>query len=119
LVWCTKYRRKALREGADETVKAYLTELCACHSYDLSAIEVMEDHVHLFLSFSPKLSISSVVKDLKGSSARYMFVKHPEIKRFLWGGHMWNPSYYVGTAGSVSKEAIQRYIEEQRTSEQS
>jgi putative transposase len=44
-----------------------------------------------------------------------LFLKHPEIKRFLWGGHLWNPSYYAGTAGGVSKEAILRYIEGQKT----
>jgi putative transposase len=98
-----------------ESTKSFLTELCSCHDYPLHSIEVMEDHLHVFVSFTPKLSISSVVKDLKGSSARMLFLKHPEIKRFLWGGHLWNPSYYVGTAGGVSKESIQRYIEEQKT----
>ena len=105
-----------MKGAVQESARSFLLELCRTHSYECHALEIMEDHIHLFISFGPRRSVADVVKDLKGSSARYLFLTHPEIKRFLWGGHLWNPSYYVGTAGSVSKEAIQAYIEEQKTS---
>ena len=54
---------------------------------------------------------ADAIKILKGSTARKLFVKFPELKKQLWGGHLWSPSYYVGTAGNVSSETIQKYIE--------
>ena len=56
-------------------------------------------------------SVADAIKILKGSTARKLFVKFPELKKQLWGGHLWSPSYYVGTAGNVSSETIQKYIE--------
>lgn len=46
--------------------------------------------------------------------ARKLFVMFPELKKKLWKGHLWNPSYYVGTAGDVSRETIKKYIELQK-----
>jgi len=75
----------------------------------LLALEVMADHVHAFLSAPLKIAPAVIAKILKGSTARQLFVKHPEL------GHLWNPSYYVGTTGEVSSEIIRRYIEAQKT----
>ena len=85
--------------------------ICLKHDYRLLSLEIQPDHVHLFISFSPALSIATVVKILKGSLARKLFLEFPELKKQLWGGHLWSPSYYVGTAGNVSAETIRRYIE--------
>jgi putative transposase len=56
-----------------------------------------------------------LVKILKGASARRLFVRHPELKRHLWRGHLWNPSYYVGTVGDMSADVVARYIASQKT----
>jgi putative transposase len=56
-----------------------------------------------------------LVKILKGASARRLFVRHPELKRHLWRGHLWNPSYYVGTVGEMSADVVARYIASQKT----
>lgn len=72
----------------------------------------------MFISFfppPPAISPAVIAKILKGTSARRLFMAHPELKKQLWGGHLWNPSYYVGTAGHVSAETIKRYIKEQKT----
>jgi len=55
-----------------------------------------------------------MIKALKGVSARFLFKEHPELKSQLWGGHLWNPSYYVGTVGHISEETVKRYIESQK-----
>ncbi|MDN5294034.1 MAG: REP-associated tyrosine transposase [Eubacteriales bacterium] len=114
-VWSTKCRRKVLLPPVDETLKKAITALCAEHGYELLALEVMPDYVHVFLSAPPKIAPAVIAKVLKGSTARTLFVKHPELRKKLWGGHLWNPSYYVGTAGQVSSDTIRRYIETQRT----
>lgn len=75
------------------------------------SLEVQPDHIHLFVSIPPATSVADAIKILKGSTARKLFVKFPELKKQLWGGHLWSPSYYVGTAGNVSSETIQKYIE--------
>jgi putative transposase len=76
--------------------------------------EVMPDHVHLFITMHPKFSPADIVKIFKGITAKKLFEMHPELKRKLWNGHLWNPSYYVGTCGDTTKEIIQKYIEMQK-----
>jgi len=83
-------------------------------SFVVSEIEVGEqDHVHIFASAHPKISPSYIVKVLKGITARKILVRYPEVKDKLWKGHLWNPSYYIETIGSISEEAIKKYIETQ------
>lgn len=114
-VWSTKYRKSVLVPPVDETLKAIFRQTADKHGYDLLNMEVMPDHVHLFLSARPAISPAVIAKVLKGASARRLFMAYPCLKHQLWVGHLWNPSYYVGTAGHVSAETIKRYIEEQKT----
>ena len=72
-----------------------------------------EDHIHIFASAHPKTSPSYIVKMIKGISARLIFLEFPELKHKLWKGHLWNPSYYIETIGSVSVSAIRKYIDNQ------
>lgn len=116
-VWSVKYRRKVLVDEVATTTKEVLLTLCEKQGYEVRAIEIMPDHVHLFISVEPKVPLTEVAKAIKGGSARMIFTKHPELRNKLWKGHLWNPSYFVGTAGNVSAETIQRYIENQTLKE--
>ena len=111
VVWCPKYRRKVLIGKVSEFLTAQLTEICELRQWPILALEVQPDHIHLFLSIPPSIAVADAVKILKGTTARKLFVEFPELKQSLWGGHLWSPSYYVGTAGNVSAEIIRRYIE--------
>ena len=75
--------------------------------------EVMEDHIHLVVSFPPNKSISTVMKALKGASAREWFQQFPETKKELWKGSLWSGSYFVSTVGNVSKEVVMQYVQDQ------
>ena len=75
---------------------------------------VMPDHVHLLLDCKPQFRISDMVKILKGNTARWLFMKRPELKKSLWGGHLWNPSYCAVTVSDRSREQVTRYIESQK-----
>jgi len=99
-VWSTKYRKPVLLPPVDAKAKEVLARLAEEHEYDVLSMEVMPDHVHIFLSAPPAVSPAIIAKVLKGASARQLFVAFPQLKRRLWGGHLWNPSYYVGTARS-------------------
>jgi len=77
--------------------------------------EVMPDHVHLFITAHPKFSPSQIVKILKGITAKQLLEKFPTLRKQMYNrGHLWNPSYYCGTMGDVTKDIILRYIEMQK-----
>ena len=111
VVWCPKYRRSVLTCTVAESLSALLSEVCEENNWKILNLEIQPDHIHLFVSIPPSKSVSEAVKRLKGTTARKLFLKHPELKKQLWDGHLWSPSYYVGTAGNVSAETIRRYIE--------
>lgn len=111
VVWCPKYRRSVLIGTVAESLSALLSEVCEENNWKILNLEIQPDHIHLFVSIPPSKSVSEAVKRLKGTTARKLFLKHPELKKQLWDGHLWSPSYYVGTAGNVSAETIRRYIE--------
>ena len=102
----------------ETTVKEFLEDQIATiaetKGHEVLALEVTPDHVHLFVSASPFDSPTGIVKVFKGVTALRLFKKFPELRDKYWKGKLWSPSYYVGTAGHVSAETIQKYIEEQR-----
>ena len=75
----------------------------------------MPDHVHLFVTAHPKWAPATLTKIFKGVTAKKLFEKFPQLKEKLWKGHLWNPSYYIGTVGDTTKQVIQKYVELQRT----
>ena len=77
-------------------------------------MEVLPDHVHIFVSAHPKIAPSYIVKMLKGISARKLFSKYPELQKQLYNGHLWNSSFYIETIGSISEDTIKKYIELQK-----
>lgn len=116
LVWVTKYRKsmfytKEKRNFILETLEGI------SKGSDVTVIEseVLPDHVHMVVSFPPSKSISSVMKSLKGSSAREWFKEYPLTKKELWGGSLWAASFFASTVGDVSKEIVLDYVQEQLT----
>ena len=73
-----------------------------------------EDHVHCFVSAPPKLSVTQIVKYLKGISGNILLKEFPQLRKFLWKGQLWNGSYFCETIGSTSEENILKYIERQK-----
>jgi putative transposase len=114
VVWSVKYRRKILSEDVGLYLKELVQQIAADKGFTVHLFECGEgDHVHCFVSGPPKLSITDIVKYLKGITGRKLFEQFPEIREKLWKGQLWNHSYYVETIGSVSEENIRRYIEKQ------
>jgi putative transposase len=111
-VWCTKYRKPVLSHA--KNIVEIFEDICQQYSWTIKAIEIMSDHVHLFISTPPFDSPSKIAKLLKGISARKIFKLFPLLRKELWEGHLWSPSYYCGTAGTVSSSTIEHYISSQR-----
>ena len=114
IVWSTKYRRKVLTPKIEKRLKEILINVAIEKGFEIAEIEVGTlDHVHVFVSAIPKISISYIAKMMKGISGRLLLKEFPEISKELWNGELWNPSYYVETIGSISEDAIKKYIQEQ------
>ena len=117
VVWSVKYRRKIL----NAQVEKYLKDIVQQIAHEIGFIVQMfeggeQDHVHCFITAPPKLSVTTIVKYLKGITGRKLYEQFPEIRNKLWKGQLWNHSYYCETIGSVSEENIKRYIEKQSKS---
>ena len=109
IVWSTKYRRKVLTSEIEKRLKEILINVGKEKGFDIAEIEVRQlDHVHVYVSAIPKISISYIAKMMKGISGRLLLKEFPEISKELW-----NSSYYVETIGSVSEDAIRKYIHNQ------
>jgi putative transposase len=110
LVWCPKRRKKVLVGGIRQRLEELVREVCAEKGVDIVAMEVMPDHVHLFVSTHPDMSIVDVIRYIKGRSSRCLREEFPELLKLP---SLWTHSYFVSTAGNVSSETIRRYIEAQ------
>jgi putative transposase len=111
IVWAPKYRKWILRGDLRDFVEQYIKEIAISNDFEIEEMQIAEDHVHIFLGFPPKYSISNVVKRLKGASARAIFERYPEVKRELWGGEFWEDGYFARTVGDkVTKDMIKKYI---------
>lgn len=113
-VWPVKYRRNVLVGDVAETLADLHVSIAQDKGFVLNTQEVMPDHVHLFVTAHPKFAPATIVKIVKGISAKKLFEQYPDLRKQLWKGHLWNPSYYVGTCGDTTKDVIQKYIETQK-----
>ena len=117
VVWSVKRRRKVITPKIESFLRDTALAVAEEKGFTIHLFESGEmDHIHCFVSAPPKLSITVLMKYLKGITGRKLFEAHPEIRSKLCKGELWNHSYYVETIGSVSEENIRRYIESQSKS---
>lgn len=110
LVWSTKYRYEVLRGDIQVRCRDLIRQ--SCDSLDIQILKgvVSKDHVHLHISYPPKLSISDIMKRLKGRSAKLLLVEYSELKKRYWGGHLWGIGYGAWSTGNITDEMIQEYL---------
>ena len=110
IVWCVKYRRKVLSPEISERLYQLLRAIGEEKGFSVVDCKVGEnDHIHCFVSAPPKLSVTAVVKYLKGISGNTLLKEYPELRKQLWNG-----SYFCESIGSVSEGNILKYIERQK-----
>ena len=113
IVLVTKYRRRIfITDYMKSVLEVVFRDIAKNKGYVIQAIRILEEHVHMFLSVKPSQSLPDVFRNLKGISARIMFQLFPEIKQKLWAGHLWSRGKFIRSAGAVTSETIERYIEE-------
>lgn len=114
LVFPAKYRREVFTDAVSETLKQVCLEISARFEIHFVEIGMDEDHVHFLIQSVPILSISRIVTIMKSITAREIFQKHNEVKKFLWGGNLWTSGYYANTVSEYANaESIQQYIANQ------
>ena len=112
VVWCPKYRRSVLIDGADEALKRVVARVCLARDVELIELEVMPDHVHLHVDVDPQYGIHRLVKEIKGSSSRELRAAFPFLKRRL--PTLWTNSYFVSSVGGAPLAVVKQYIENQK-----
>ena len=117
-VWIPKYRKLILKGEVAEGLKEIFAGIAERYEMEIDTLEVMPDHVHIFLIAPPKYSPSRVVQILKSISAREVFRRYPWLREQLWGGELWGYGYFVRSVGDeVTAEVIRRYIKLQHVDE--
>ena len=114
LVWIPRYRKKVLVGHVEARLKELLAEIARQYRFEILAVEVMPDPVHLFVSPPVKFSPAEIVGLFKGITSRRLKIQFESLRRQYWGTNatLWEKGYCVGTTGHVGPETIKRYIEE-------
>ena len=113
-VWVTKYRYKILHGELAERTRDLIREICASREVVILKGHVSRDHVHLFVSSPPGLSVSKLVQYIKGKSSRRLQQEYPGLHKRYWGRHLWARGYFCASSGTVTDEMIKAYIEQQK-----
>ena len=111
-VWCPKYRRQVLvgyiAKRTEELIRQKAKEL----NCKIIALEIMPDHIHLFIQGTPQISPNSLIGQIKGYTSRILRKEYKELRTRL--PTLWTRSYFVSTHGHISDKMIEKYIEEQK-----
>jgi putative transposase len=114
LVWCPKYRRPILVKAVEKRLRALLAEKAEEWQATIVALEVMPDHVHMFIETDPRWSISQLTRQFKGFTSHVLRNEFPSLRSRL--PTLWSRSYFAGSCGAVTEATVRRYIEEQKRS---
>lgn len=112
IVWCPKYRRPVLVDAVADRLRFLIEERSAEMGMTVHALEVMPDHVHLFVESDPTRCVAEIVNRLKGYTSRVLRQEFPALRSRL--PTLWSRSYFAGSIGHVSAATIERYIAEQK-----
>ena len=111
LVWITKYRYHVLKGEIQKRCRELLIQVCDSEDVRILKGVVSKDHVHMHIEYPPSRSISDLVKGLKGRSSRLLQKEFPELGKRYWGKHMWGIGYGAWSAGNITDDLIQEYLE--------
>ena len=115
IIWCPKFRFSILKGNAEDTFKQILKKICDDYNYHIKALEVMADHIHIFVDVPQTVAPCDVVRTLKSISAIELFKVFPQLKKFYArSGVLWSRGYFISTVGHISEATVIRYIEEQK-----
>ena len=113
LVWITKYRKPVLTGEVALRCRELIRQCCSSLDVEILKGHVSKDHIHLFVSVPPQVSLSKLMQSVKGRSSRRMLDEFRTLKRQFWGRHLWARGYFAASSGNVTDEVIAEYIANQ------
>jgi len=113
IVWSTKYRKPILGGDVAERARELIREICRSEDAEIIKGHISRDHVHLFVSIPPYISLSKFVQRVKGKVSRKLLGEYKKLNRQFWGRHVWGRGYFVASSGNVTDETIKQYLENQ------
>jgi len=117
VVWVTKYRKRVLGGGVGERVRELIRQVCRDEEVEILTGHISRDHVHLFVSIPPQLTISRFVQRVKGKSSYKLLQEFAHLRKTYWGRHVWARGYFCCSSGNVADEVIEANIADQRHEE--
>jgi len=112
VVFCTKYRYNLLRYAAADTLKELFKETAAQAGIQIKTMEVMPDHVHLFITAPPSLPVTDFVRRLKGRTSFILRRRFEYLRKYP---SLWTRSFFVESVGHISEKTVMKYIENQKS----
>lgn len=114
LVWITKYRKPVLTGEVAVWLRELVREICKAKDAELIKGHISRDHIRIFVSAPPHISVSDLLKALKGRTSWRMLMDFKSLmNRQFWGRHFWARGYFATSSGNVSDEVVMKYIEQQ------
>ena len=115
VVWCVKYRHEVLDGAVGESLRAILHKIADDNGFSIAEYNANKDHIHLLLDCKPQHYIPDIIKAMKGVSGRLLMKEFGDgLRSKLWGGHLWNPSYFIATVSENTEGQIREYIRGQK-----
>ncbi|MDQ7083469.1 MAG: IS200/IS605 family transposase [Sulfurovum sp.] len=114
IVWVTKYRYGVLKGDIQKRCREIIIQICDAEDIRILKGVVSKDHVHMHIEYPPKVSVSDIVKKLKGRSSRKLQEEFKELSKQYWGKHFWAIGYGAWSTGNVSQEMVNEYLEHHR-----
>jgi putative transposase len=111
VVWITKYRFKVLKGAVQQRVREIIRQVCNENDVEIISGVLSSDHVHMFVSIPPKLSVSDFLRKVKGRSSHKVQLEFPALKKRYWGCHFWGRGYFSTTSGALTDDVILQYLE--------
>jgi putative transposase len=112
VVFCPKYRRQVLVGDIEKRLRELILEKQGEYGYEVLDMEIMPDHVHLLLDVNPKIGVYTTVSKIKGYTSKQLRSEFPSLKKRI--PTLWTHSRFISTVGSVTLEAVTKYIDEQK-----
>jgi len=113
IVWTTKYRKPILTERRGKRVRDLIREICVAHNIKILKGHVSKDHIHIFISMPPQISVSKIAQLIKGKTSRKLLQEDKALSKQYWGSHLWSRGYFATTSGQITDEVILEYIQNQ------
>ena len=114
VVWVTKYRYQVLQGDLQRRCRSMIIQDCETLEIEILKGVVSKDHVHMHIEYPSKLSVSEIMRQLKGRSSRLLQKEFPELKKRYWGQHFWATGYGAWSTGNITDEMVQEYLEHHR-----